>query len=818
MKGLSVKSKIFLVVVTLSVVTLTTFGYLAYSTYNKDKLAFIYDYLTSEVQSKSSMLTSSIGTYDLLLGSIITSFDPKTKGVPSAASRYLEGTPGVMGVYLHAPIDNESPDHVLYEIPENTFKIDFKQLNIAKMGPTLLDANKGAFIFKKPLSRPGSYAVIAFASLELADLFSSFNGRHSLLLSGSKVESRGKKTIALSNDELSNITLKIDSLKTPYGLFEVNILETPYFVSFSKLPYSGKVLVNMIEVKKVMLVQEVFLYQLLIFLFLMTSISMLIGTISARWLTWHLDNLTAAAHEMENENFDINVEVTSNDELGKLGFAFNSMCFKIKNLLEELRIYNLELENKVAERTAELQHLSNIQRAMLNSLGQGFVLVDKSFSVQPVYSKIAVDMFEAIPDKVPPTKIMGADEQNASNFKDLFELMTAEALDFDDMVKLFPEFVSNSKSQQIQLTYTPIRNEESSSLDYMMVIGTDKTAEIESMKKFQKEWDFSQMIMKVASNRFSLIKLINESKEMLSSAQHILKHKEPFAFMNVQRLVHTIKGSFSFYHITEVTGLCHELESDLTAYLKIEKIDDAKAKEIGARVDHIQEAVSRYIASFESILRMKEASVNKTIPVTTLKSFETLLSSRAPELQAAFVDNFYTVKVGPYFETYPSMVKDLCVKLNKDVKFILEGGDTMVPENRVWDEIFQQFVHVIRNSMDHGIESKGTITFSFEHPAGSQLLRATLKDSGRGVDWKKIAAKDPSVKTEQQALEKIILGGISSKDEVSEFSGRGVGVSSLYACVIKNGGDIKIVNELGKGLTLIVEMPFPGKARLELAA
>jgi two-component system, chemotaxis family, sensor kinase CheA len=818
MKGLSVKSKIFLVVVTLSVVTLTTFGYLAFTTYKKDKLAFIYDYLTTEIQSKSSILSSAIGTYDLLLGSIITSVDTNTKSVPSAALKYLQSNSSVIGVYLHLQSQGTTEDLPLYESEETSFKLSAQALKTAKPGPTLLDAKKGIFLFKKALSGEDAYGGIVFANVELADLFSANNGRHTLLMTGSTVDNKSVVTLPVDKDELAQIHLKVDTLKAPYGLFELDIQDVPYFISFSKLPF-GKVMVNMIEVQKVMLVQQVFVTQLIIFLVLMTSISLLVGTISARWLTWHLDNLTAAANEMENENFDIHVEVTSGDELGKLGSAFNSMGHKIKSLLEELRIYNLELEQKVADRTKELQELTNIQKAMLNSLGQGFILVDKTFSIGPVYSKIAVDMFEVIPDDVLPTTIMKADETSAQQFEELFQMMSSNALDFDDMAKLFPDFIANSKAQQIQLTYTPIRKEESGELDYMMMIGTDKTAELESMRKFEEEKQVSQMIMKMATNRFSLIKLINESTQMLNDAMMMVQMKAPSSYMHVQRLVHTIKGSFSFYHVTDVVRGCHELESYLNPFLQDEQLDPDHALKMAADVMSIQNSIHEFVAGWESILRTKEAMINKTIALDTLKEFEQTIAQHSPELQEEFAERFYTVPVGPYFETYPGMVKDLNARLNKNVTFLMLGEDVTVPEHRMWDEIFQQFVHVIRNSMDHGIKGKGTIVFEFEKH--EQSLRAVLRDNGQGVDWQKIAAKDPSILTEQDALNKIILGGLSSKDEVSEFSGRGVGVSSLCATVKKYGGTITIVNELGKGLQLILDIPFPAKkglGTLELAA
>src|SRR5690606_15392939 len=118
-----------------------------------------------------------------------------------------------------------------------------------------------------------------------------------------------------------------------------------------------------------------------------------------------------------------------------------------------------------------------------------------------------------------------------------------------------------------------------------------------------------------------------------------------------------------------------------------------------------------------------------------------------------------------------------------------------------WEEIFANFIHFIRNSVDHGIEypdvresagkqNYGMITFQFEmmEKENEKVLKIELQDDGAGIHWEKIAAKDPSVTSHHEALERIKTGGISSKDSVSDISGRGVGVSSIFEAIAGMGG------------------------------
>jgi two-component system chemotaxis sensor kinase CheA len=594
-----------------------------------------------------------------------------------------------------------------------------------------------------------------------------------------------------------------------------------YFVSFSRLPFQKMILVNLIAEKKVLLIQKVMLRQVVTFLVLLGSISLLVGTLSARWLTIHLDDLTLAAHELENQNFDHVVEVNSSDELGTLGQAFNSMSGRIRSLLEELQIYNTQLEQKVEERTRELQDLSNIQNAMLNSLGQGFVIVNKSYEVLPVYSKVAVDMFEVVPSEQAPGDIMGIKAEDAAPFKEFFDLVFNQVIDFDDMVKMNPDFRSNSKDQKIQLSYAPIRSTETEELEYVLIIGTDKTTELENIAKFQREWNFSQMMMKIVGNRFSLNKVLKESLGMLDSALDALESGKAFAVKDVQRYVHTIKGSFSYFNISNITELSHSFESYLEPYFKEEHCSDEVKMSALFKIQEIQIAIENFIHEYDQLIQYKSSNTHKAIPYATLENFTKLLGQANPELLETFTQEFNRVDIQPFFQMYPTIVQDLGLKLNKKLKFVIEGANQSLPEDN-WEELFGQFIHFVRNSADHGIESEGErlergkaaegqIKFSFA--LTSDKLQITLSDDGRGIDWQKIAAKDPTVQNEQDAINRIMAGGVSSKDEVSDTSGRGVGVSAIFAVVEKWHGKITVKNTLHQGLTLSIEIPLMRKVQ-----
>lgn len=827
---LSVKAKIIAIIISVSVFGLGIFGYFTFQIFKDDKLAFLYDSLTNETEAKSTLFATATEDNGLFLSSIISGIDVKTKNSLDSAKHFLEGDQKkIVGLYYHITEEASLAEQTVFEA-KNKHPWNWEDLKDAPMGVSIIDRKNGSFLLKKEIGKGGSFGALVFKQHDLWNILSSKQGRFNFMISKNRLIAKDKVHIEIN--EL--IAMKDRMVQSPgsSGLFEMDILGESYFVTFSKLGANDLFLVNMIQAKRVLAVQDLLLRQIVGFLVMMVFVCLLIGTVAARWLTWHLDGLTHAARELTAENFNVRVDVTSTDELGTLGTAFNQMGAKIKGLLEELRIYNLQLEKKVADRTKELQSLTDIQNGMLNALGQGFVIIDKNHQILPIYSKVAEDMFDVVPNEVAPHEIMAVDEVQGQAFREFFELYFAQAIGFDDMARIAPDLRTNSHNQRIQLSYAPIANRDTQEADYVLVIGTDKTAEYENMEKFNKEWNHSQMIQKMASNRLSLNKIITESMNMLNTCIEELLEDRDYSARTVQRLIHTIKGSFSYFYITEVTKLCHNLETDLGVFYDAVKLPEGQQQILVDRVMAILVSLECFVEHYDSIIQYREATTTKSAPALAFREFADTLRLRAPELEADFMRKFFSTEVGTFFQMYPSIVRDLCASLSKDVRFTILGKGTKIPEGP-WDEIFQQFIHFVRNSMDHGIETpdarveagkppQGQIVFEFAlgQKNGEEVLNVTLSDDGGGVHWEKIAAKDPSVKCLEDALERIKTGGISSKDEVSETSGRGVGVSSLFSVLDKFGGTSTFESFRGEGMRITITLPLANvrTRNLKLAA
>ncbi len=217
-----------------------------------------------------------------------------------------------------------------------------------------------------------------------------------------------------------------------------------------------------------------------------------------------------------------------------------------------------------------------------------------------------------------------------------------------------------------------------------------------------------------------------------------------------------------------------------------------------------------------------------------------------PELRGLKLDNFHKsarelrkltdelqdvvmsirmVPLSGVFQRMNRIVRDMCKKLDKDVDLITEGGDTEV-DKTINEAIGDPFMHMIRNSMDHGIElpeerlqkgkpAKGRITLAAKNIGGEIVI--TISDDGQGLDtdvlMKKARANGLLTKPESEYTDKEIFGfimlpGFSTNKEVTEFSGRGVGMDVVRQNLEKVGGTLSIDSKWGEGTTFTIKIPL----------
>lgn len=195
------------------------------------------------------------------------------------------------------------------------------------------------------------------------------------------------------------------------------------------------------------------------------------------------------------------------------------------------------------------------------------------------------------------------------------------------------------------------------------------------------------------------------------------------------------------------------------------------------------------------------------------------------ELQLAVMKT-RMIKIAKVFNRFPRLVRDLSKDLGREVQLIIQGEDTELDKTLI-EEINDPLVHLVRNSIDHGIETPedrkalgkpelGTVTLSAEHEGNNIII--SIEDDGKGIDTEAIKEKailkgiisaDKANELSKQDIFSLIFApGFSTAKKVTNVSGRGVGMDVVKTNVAKLRGIINIESEVNKGTKIIIKLPL----------
>jgi two-component system chemotaxis sensor kinase CheA len=296
----------------------------------------------------------------------------------------------------------------------------------------------------------------------------------------------------------------------------------------------------------------------------------------------------------------------------------------------------------------------------------------------------------------------------------------------------------------------------------------------------------------------------------------------------------------------EIEGRIHTIseieEADVSEICSGRKpVPAAKSGKSGGR-EELQSVIRVNIKKLDQLMRIvEELSVDKERlkqlmkkvnqryrgdeDVKSLSALTNQIDFIGKELQESVMSTrMYTLD--SVFNRFPRMIRDLSKKEGKEIALKVEGESTEL-DRSIMEKIIDPLNHMIRNSVDHGIESpeerekrgknrKGTIKLSAGQEQGHIYIR--LEDDGKGINLRKVKEKaiarglitqaQAGSMTEREALELIFLPGFSTSDKVTEVSGRGVGMNVVKENIEAINGIIDMDNEEGMGLAITMKLPL----------
>ena len=514
-------------------------------------------------------------------------------------------------------------------------------------------------------------------------------------------------------------------------------------------------------------------------------------------------SIGATVTEVGEGNLNMRIQIKSRDELGRLGTEINGM---IVGLEEKNR---LEIENSVIEARNEEN------RKYLDNINEGLLLTNRDQIISEQYSTFLESLFGT-------TDIAG---RTLSEFVFSSDPEGEESRDLQQMVGLI--FDSAQTDMDMFAAINPLENKtlvvnrngerreiiidaqfqrivSGETVENVMVIFEDKTeiARIEreletERKRSETEIEHIQAILR--SGPQSFIDFVKESQSVLAHLDaSIGKLDEERIVTELFRSLHSLKGAARYMELKSFGTALHETENLIATLRDGQREADADmAREIEGKLEALY-------AELDNIKGINDR-------------FKEFASEEG-------VASLFAGSVRSMFENLERMANDIAAELDKSVRLrTATDFDTIPFLSRLRDPI----IHLVRNSIDHGIEpaiervsanksDTGTIDIRFTDPAdGFCVVR--IQDDGAGIDFDAVRRKalkmglissdDVSEKT---LIRVLFMPAFSSRTETTELSGRGVGLDVVHDTIKKLGGSVAVASERGRGTRIDLKIPIGG--------
>jgi len=390
---------------------------------------------------------------------------------------------------------------------------------------------------------------------------------------------------------------------------------------------------------------------------------------------------------------------------------------------------------------------------------------------------------------------------------------TKEKSDFPD------EFLKIIKTQKIVLEKIESIEEKLMRSNILKGVLLSIENGLISLNRAEIYQEFKNIAEKVSSEDFDLLnKWITKWFDFYLSynAENIIESKK-----DIQKKTYE-KSATPEETIGQVCKQVEKGESPLAhSTSKVLKVDESK-------IDRLMNLIGELVVAKNSLpyLASKADSVYGISELSKeIKSQYSVLNHISEEMQDAIMQ-IRMVPVSTVFHRFPRLVRDLSKKLNKKIELKFEGEETEADKN-VIESLSDPLIHIIRNSIDHGIEppeerisknkaETGTLILSAKYESDNVLIE--IIDDGRGIDAEKVKLKayQKGLITEEQfgnmkeneAINLIFLPGFSTAETATDLSGRGVGMDVVRTAVEKFGGSVSVKTELGKGTTISLALPL----------
>lgn len=496
-------------------------------------------------------------------------------------------------------------------------------------------------------------------------------------------------------------------------------------------------------------------------------------------------------------DYKVRAKIESTDELGTLASVFNLMLNTIEDKSENIS-------------------------SLLSSLPFGLFYFDKEGIISKERSQSTDKIFKDFANYQTLADFFGAHNCNTHQVNQVLTAVYQGIMPFNSAVFLFPKTIQvpkNDELRTVQLSFKPKYN-SLKKLEKVIVIAEDITDKILAQEESKKLNERVERVSKVSSDLAGFKEFLPTVQNMYSSLIEKLEKDKTIDLTDLRRDLHSLKGILGIYAFKSCASGIHSIESFISEGLG-DKLSDVLEK-----MKLAQGLFEEQAQDITTLLALNNDTGLKYYNESKINVIRGLAKSlNDPKLISAVksIDKFPVDKV---LAKYSNYAQTIAAKLDdKKIKIVFDPSDEVSYEEV--QRLDSALVHVLNNSIDHGIETTserfqlnknefGEIKISCTRNPDQSLI-FKISDDGKGINGEYLLEKavrmgmiseekSKSV-TEEEKINLIFASGLSSKDTSSEVSGRGIGMDAVKTYLESLGGSIQLFTQLGSGTTFSLNIP-----------
>lgn len=493
----------------------------------------------------------------------------------------------------------------------------------------------------------------------------------------------------------------------------------------------------------------------------------------------------------------------SYDEIGRMAAAFNSMLERIRSLVEHIRKSAAEertrLESLVAERTQELDLRNADMRRVLDNVEQGFFTLDLEARMSRERSAILERWLGRAPESGKFAEYLTQVSASAGEWFSLaWDGVIERLIPLDACLEQLPKRLQCG-TRELQIEYRPVLDAKGD-LERVLVMISDVTAALERARAEVDEREVTRLFGRVIADRAGFLEFFAEAGRLV---QEIVRLAAGGNLEQLKRSLHTLKGNANIYGVETVGALCHSLEDKIADVGRL-AVQDVRALEqrwselaqkmqvlVGDPGARIEIEVEEHTEIIDAVTRgIPRSEIRRRIQSWRLEPTQVRLARSAEQVVA------------------------LAQRLGKaPVEIEIESNQLRLKAED-FGEFWATSIHVLRNSVDHGLETPEERKRCGKLRPAKVTLRTRLEnhrfivefsDDGRGIDWDAVRARARAlghdVGSSGDLTEALFIDGLSTKLEATEHSGRGVGLGAVRKACERLGGHVEVESRTGLGTT-----------------